>query len=101
MNKNKEQLLFYVPNSKYGVINNSGTNKLFKKMLSELNIKKDLTVHSLRHTHASVCLYHKISIHYVSERLGHSDIITTYKYYSHVINELRTEEENLVAELFD
>jgi len=99
--ENEHQLLFYVPTSKYYVINNSGTNKLFKKILKKLEIKKDLTVHSLRHTHASVCLYQKISIQYVSERLGHSNIVTTYKYYSHVISELRTEDEERVIKLFD
>ncbi|WP_435528836.1 tyrosine-type recombinase/integrase [Lysinibacillus parviboronicapiens] len=37
------------------------------------------TVHGLRHTHSSILLYKIISIFYVSERLGHSNIdITTF-----------------------
>lgn len=50
-------------------------------------------MHGLRHTHASVLLYKKVSIYYVSERLGHSNIETTLKEYTHVIKELRVEDE--------
>lgn len=38
-------------------------------------------------------LYKKVSIYYVSERLGHSDIETTLKGYTDVIKELREEDE--------
>lgn len=55
----------------------------------------------IRHTHASVLLYKKVDINYVSERLGHSNIETTYKYYSHVIKELREEEEKQTIDTFE
>ncbi|WP_318246279.1 tyrosine-type recombinase/integrase [Bacillus sp. PS06] len=58
-------------------------------------------MHGLRHTHASVLLYRKVDINYVSERLGHSNIETTYKHYSHVIKELREEDEKLTIETFE
>ncbi|WP_420800241.1 tyrosine-type recombinase/integrase [Neobacillus terrae] len=53
-----------------------------------------ITMHGLRHIHASVILYKKVDINYVSERLGHSNIKTTYKCYSYVIKELRVETRN-------
>ncbi|MFC5613714.1 tyrosine-type recombinase/integrase [Metabacillus niabensis] len=58
-------------------------------------------MHALRHTHASVLLYKKIDFNYISERFGHSNINTTYKHYSHVIKELREEEEKQTIETFE
>src|SRR5690606_29647754 len=68
MPTNIHQLVFYSPTSKYKVISNTNANKLLKKTLSNLGIEP-ITIHGLRHTHASVLLYKNISIHYVSERL--------------------------------
>lgn len=89
---NIHQLVFYSPSSKYKVISNNNANKLLKKTLQDLEIVP-ISIHGLRHTHASVILYKKVSIHYVSERLGHGDIDTTLKQYTHVIKELREEDE--------
>ncbi|MBS4221861.1 tyrosine-type recombinase/integrase [Lederbergia citrea] len=97
---NIHDLVFFSPESKYKVISNTNTNKLLKKLLSELNIEP-ITVHGLRHTHASVLIYLKASIHYVSERLGHSDIETTLKEYTHVLKELRLQDEQLTMDIFE
>ena len=97
---NIHELVFYSPESQYKVISNTNTNKLLKKMLLELNIEP-ITIHGLRHTHASVLLYKKASIHYVSERLGHSDIETTLKEYTHVLKELRLQDEQVTVQTFE
>lgn len=89
---NIHQLVFYSSSSKYKVISNTNANKLLRKILTELKIDP-ITMHGLRHTHASVLLYKKVSIYYVSERLGHSDIDTTLRAYTHVIKELREKDE--------
>ncbi|WP_156289549.1 tyrosine-type recombinase/integrase [Oceanobacillus salinisoli] len=96
---NIHQLVFYSPGSKYKVISNTNVNKLLRKTLINLNIDP-ITFHGLRHTHASILLYKKVSIYYVSERLGHADIDTTYKNYSHVIKELRLEDERETINTF-
>jgi integrase len=93
-------LVFYTPESKYRVISNTNANKLLQKTLQQLGIDP-ITMHGLRHTHASVLLYRKVDINYVSERLGHSTIETTYKHYSHVLKELREEEEKQTIETFE
>lgn len=100
MPTNIHQLVFFSLSSKYKVISNTNANKLLKKLLDELKIEP-ITVHGLRHTHASVLLYKKASIHYVSERLGHSDIETTLKQYTHVLTELRLQDEKLTVETFE
>lgn len=96
---NIHQLVFYSPSSKYKVISNGASNKLLNNVLKRLDINH-ISMHGLRHTHASIALYGKASVHYVSERLGHSDIDTTYKNYVHVIEELRKEDEKLVVGMF-
>ncbi|WP_138419729.1 site-specific integrase [Aquibacillus sediminis] len=98
--ENIHQLVFFSPGSKYKVISNTNANKLLKKLLVELNIEP-ITVHGLRHTHASVLLYQKASIHYVSERLGHGDIETTLKEYTHVLKELRLQDEQVAVKTFE
>ncbi|MFC0015227.1 MULTISPECIES: site-specific integrase [Allobacillus] len=97
---NIHDLVFFSPESKYKVISNTNANKLLKKLLLELDIKP-ITIHGLRHTHASVLLFKKASIHYVSERLGHSDIETTLKEYTHVLKELRLQDERLTVQTFE
>ncbi|WP_342768825.1 hypothetical protein [Saliterribacillus persicus] len=58
-------------------------------------------MHGLRHTHGSVLLYKKVSIYYVSERLGHGDIETILLEYSHVVRELRVEGEAATTATFE
>ncbi|MFS0824814.1 tyrosine-type recombinase/integrase [Bacillus sp. 1P02SD] len=97
---NLHQLVFYSQASKYKVISNTNANKLLRKILIELGIES-ITMHGLRHTHASVLLYKKVSIHYISERLGHADINTTLSDYSHVIKELRENDEKETIDIFE
>ncbi|GAB6093167.1 site-specific integrase [Furfurilactobacillus curtus] len=47
-----------------------------------------ISVHALRHTHASLLLYAGVSLASVSRRLGHANMTTTQKVYLHVIQEL-------------
>ncbi|PJZ01323.1 site-specific integrase [Bacillus vallismortis] len=97
---NMHNLVFYSPRSSKKVLTNEFANKILKKTLADLNIES-ISVHGLRHTHASILLYKKISIYYVSERLGHAKIDTTLNYYSHVIKELREEDTRNTLDLFE
>lgn len=97
---NMHQLVFYSSSSKYRVISNTNANKLLRNILKELKINP-ITMHGLRHTHASVLLYQKVSMNYVSERLGHKDVETTWKTYAHILNEMRTEDEQETVSIFE
>lgn len=55
-----------------------------------------ISLHSLRHTHASILLYKGVSIASVSKRLGHSNIAITQKVYSHIIDELANKDSNII-----
>lgn len=39
-----------------------------------------------------------MSIQYISKRLGHADILTTYRVYSHLIKEYEYQEDNNMIE---
>lgn len=92
-------LVFYSPYSKYRVLSNASVNNVLGNLLKKLNIEP-ISVHGLRHTHASILLYKKVSVHYVSERLGHADIQTTMQHYAHIIKELRERDEKNTVEIF-
>lgn len=47
-----------------------------------------ISIHGLRHTHASILLSAGVSIHSISKRLGHSNVSTTERVYTHIIDEL-------------
>ena len=55
-----------------------------------------ITVHGLRHTHASLLLFAGVSVASVAKRLGHSSMTTTQKVYLHVIQELENQDVDLV-----
>lgn len=97
---NEYDLIFYTPDTNYNVLSNTAVNKLLRGACRRLGIL-EVTMHALRHTHASILLYKKVSIQYVSERLGHSDITTTLGIYTHVLKELREYDETLAVNVFE
>ncbi len=98
--ENIHKLVFYSPISKYKVVSNAAANKLLQKVLKDLKLKS-ITLHGLRHTHASILLYQKVSIYYVSERLGHGNPEITHNTYAHIVKELREQDEKKTSEIFN
>lgn len=62
-------------------------------LIKNLNLE-NITVHGLRHSHASYLLYNKISINYISSRLGHSNTSITQQVYAHMLKEEELDETN-------
>lgn len=58
---------------------NSTINNRLKVLCENANIPT-ITVHSLRHTHASLLLFAGVSIASVANRLGHSSMTTTQEH---------------------
>ena len=54
-------------------------------MLARAKIAPGFTIHSMRHTHATILLMRGINVKVVSERLGHSNINITLNIYAHVL----------------
>lgn len=55
-----------------------------------------ISVHGLRHTHASILLFAGVSVGSVARRLGHASMTTTQKTYLHIIHELENQDVDLV-----
>ena len=92
-------LVFYSSASKKMVVTGNAVNKALNHVLDNLELDK-VTIHALRHTHASSLLYAGATIQYVSERLGHADIATTYNTYTHVLKELKEKDESIALQLY-
>lgn len=74
---------------------NSTINCILARHCKDLSIPV-ITVHGLRHTHASLLLFGGVSIASVAKRLGHSSMNTTEKTYLHIIQELENKDVDLV-----
>ncbi|MGI5990557.1 MAG: site-specific integrase [Lachnospiraceae bacterium] len=74
---------------------NSTVNDILERYCKKLSIPV-ISVHGLRHTHASILLYAGVSIGSVARRLGHASMTTTQKTYLHVIQELENQDVDLV-----
>ena len=62
--------------------------RAFKKVLTTAGLPK-LTIHGLRHTHATILLEQGVNPKVVSERLGHASVATTMDIYSHVLPDMQ------------
>lgn len=78
-----------------GKIYNSTINSALNRHCKKLGIPI-ITIHGLRHTHASLLLFGGVSIASVAKRLGHSSMNTTEKTYLHIIQELENKDIDLV-----
>lgn len=74
---------------------NSTVNDVLGRYCRKANIP-EITIHGLRHTHASLLLFAGVSIASVARRLGHASMTTTQKTYLHIIQELENKDVDLV-----
>ena len=73
-----------------------GSHIVFSGMNPEACNIPVISIHGLRHTHASLLLFTGVSIASVARRLGHSSMTTTQKTYLHIIQELENKDIDLV-----
>ncbi|WP_339172379.1 site-specific integrase [Solibacillus sp. FSL R5-0691] len=97
--ENHLKIIFY-KNEIGKIITNDRINDVLRAILKRLNISPVISFHGLRHTHASILLYQRVSIVYISERLGHNNLDTTIGTYSHLVSELREEDSNKTKSIF-
>ena len=74
---------------------NSTVNDILARHCAKCNVPI-ISVHGLRHTHASLLLFAGVSIASVARRLGHASMTTTQKTYLHIIQELENQDVDLV-----
>ncbi|POH14698.1 site-specific integrase [Fructilactobacillus sanfranciscensis] len=78
-----------------GMVYNDTVNHYLERLCKKSQIKV-ISVHGLRHTHASLLLYAGVSIASVARRLGHSNMTTTEHTYLHIIQELENQDNDKV-----
>lgn len=78
-----------------GKIYNSTVNSVLARLCKKANVPI-ISIHGLRHTHASILLFAGVSIASVARRLGHASMATTQKTYLHIIQELENKDIDLV-----
>ncbi len=78
--KHKEYLFENPDGGAYSV---RSVDKILKKAVSQTNIKKNFTVHTLRHSFATHLLEHGTDLRYIQNLLGHNSSKTT-EIYTHI-----------------
>lgn len=73
--------------------------RYFIKMLQSANIDSNFTIHSMRHTHATLLLKNNINAKVVSERLGHSSVNVTLNIYAHVLESMEQTAPNMWGQI--
>lgn len=74
---------------------NSTANNTLSRLCKRAEVPV-VSIHGLRHTHASLLLFAGVSIASVAKRLGHASMNTTEKTYLHIIQELENKDVDLV-----
>lgn len=74
---------------------NSTANNALARLCKRAEVPV-ISIHGLRHTHASLLLFAGVSIASVAKRLGHASMNTTEKTYLHIIQELENKDTDLV-----
>lgn len=90
--KEDDQLIFFDKNQR---VYNSTLNQKLAAYCEKLDIPI-ISIHGLRHTHASLLLYEGVSIASVAKRLGHSNTTTTQETYIHIIRELENKDNDKI-----
>lgn len=78
-----------------GRIFNSTVNNRLQVLCKKAEIPS-ISIHGLRHTHASLLLFADVSIATVARRLGHSSMSTTQETYLHIIQELENQDNDKI-----
>jgi integrase len=89
-------LIFTRPDG--GLIHPDGFSKRFGRLVSGIGLPR-ISLHNLRHTHATIMLEAGIHPKVVQERLGHKSIQITLDTYSHIIPSMQRGAADQIGEL--
>ncbi|WP_309545322.1 tyrosine-type recombinase/integrase [Virgibacillus dokdonensis] len=70
------------------------------RLLEYTNITKKATPHIFRHTHISMMTEAGIDLATIMEKVGHEDMKTTMKIYTHVTNKMKKDASAKVRTLY-
>ena len=90
--KESDQPIFFGKDQR---VYNSTLNQKLESYCKKLDIPI-ISIHGLRHTHASLLLYEGVSVASVAKRLGHNNTTTTQETYIHIIRELENKDNDKI-----
>ena len=61
---------------------------------------RDFDFHSLRHTHASMLAENDVPPKYLQERMGHSNLEVTMRYYLHLTEKMQEKGSDILKRMF-
>ena len=73
----------------------------FNKILTKYGLPKELTVHSLRHTNASLLIAEGVDVRTVAGLLGHAQPSTTLDIYSHAFDKKKKEAQEKLGKVLE
>ncbi|WP_099224582.1 tyrosine-type recombinase/integrase [Listeria costaricensis] len=72
-----------------------------KSYLQKAGIRKNITLHKLRHTHISLLAQAGVDLATIQERVGHENAETTTKIYLHITKEMKHDSINKFTQLME
>lgn len=78
----------------------SNVDGLLRKLALKAGIRKTVSAHVLRHTHATLALEMGVALHHLKDSLGHKDPRTTRR-YDHARSRLENSSARVVGSLFE
>ena len=78
----------------------SNVDGLLRKLALKAGIRKTVSAHVLRHTHATLALEMGVALHHLQDSLGHKDPRTTRR-YDHARSRLENSSARVVGSLFE
>lgn len=91
---------YFILSSRNLPIQQSKVTYMFRLLCEEAEVP-NITVHGLRHTHATFLIEAGANIKYVSNRLGHKNINITLDVYSDVLKEEEKETADMMGNLIE
>ena len=82
-------------------LSSSFVSREFRHIQEQAGIEDPINFHGLRHSHASLLLFKGANVKFIAKRLGHRDIQTTLRVYSHILSEMDKEENDLVQSMIE
>lgn len=100
LKQNKTKMVF--ENQYQTIPTSSAVNKTLRESLATCLINRQgFHFHSLRHTHVAYLLANHVELYIIAKRLGHSDITTTSRVYSYLIDEYKIQSDNQIESVLD
>jgi len=91
-----EELVFTKPDGTW--VHPQTFSQILERKVAQLDVPR-ISLHDLRHTHATLMIKAGVPVKVVSERLGHANVAFTMSVYQHVLPGMQAEAANTFAEL--